>query len=459
MKKIFSLLFLVSLVFALTACNKPEKKDDDTIEISYASWGNQEFEQKMIDAFMVANPDIKVTLRTDITGTGAEFTGNLITQGLAGTAPDVFAIDNVPTAMANGLTYDIAELWNNDPDTDKIYDNIANTAVYNGVRYAAPSYQFIEGIFINLTLLDTLNLQKPSKDWKYTDLVALAKQATDQNNYIFGLEGMGGNIDFDARIPQQNDVNLGYHTFDGTKFDFTNQQWIDAFKLKQELDAYGVQPSFTEDELVAEFGSATAWPWIEGNVLMNIQGSWMLPTYITEFEKNEYELGFWPYPGGDAGQRIPTILDYMCVSASTEYPEEAYKLLKWMSFGEDGWMARLEIMEEMDMPLNGLPVGDYPAVWTKVEEMAGDIEGLSENIALLDNSVPDVDKWLPGYKDFWQWIFEPIHGTNDAGEDIDYITYINENNVDPAVFAPIWEEKLNKSVEDALAELGVTLEE
>ncbi len=57
----------------------------------------------MIDLFMAEYPNIRVTLRGDIAGSGAEFTGNLVTAAQAGLLPDVFATDNVPTVINAGF--------------------------------------------------------------------------------------------------------------------------------------------------------------------------------------------------------------------------------------------------------------------------------------------------------------------------------------------------------------------
>ena len=151
MKKILTLLMVLAFAFALVACNGGEKTPEptentpavQTIELTYADWGNAEFNQRMIDAFMVKYPNIRVTLRTDIAGSGAEFTGNLVTAAQAGLLPDVFATDNVPTVINAGLTLDVADLWDADADAALVYDNIALTGVYNGKRYAVPSFQFL----------------------------------------------------------------------------------------------------------------------------------------------------------------------------------------------------------------------------------------------------------------------------------------------------------------------------
>src|SRR5690554_5607584 len=186
MKKIYISLFVFLVAFVLVSCG-PNSEVSNRIQLSYADWGDQELNQKMIDAFEEEYPNIDVELRTDISGSGDEFTGNLILAASVDLLPDVFATDNVPTIVSAGLTLDVAEYWDNDPDTQLVYEYIANTGVYNGKRFAVPSFQFLKGILINLDIFESANLVTvdgkyridndgyPVKDWTFEEFVEIAK--------------------------------------------------------------------------------------------------------------------------------------------------------------------------------------------------------------------------------------------------------------------------------------------
>jgi multiple sugar transport system substrate-binding protein len=420
-----------------TATTKP-----DVINLSYADWGNDEINQILIDAFMVKYPHINVELRTDIGGSGAEFTGNLLNALVAGLLPDVFAIDNVPTGYYNGMLMDVSEYWDNDPDTDLVYDNIAATGVFgDGKRYALPSFQFVKGIYINITLLESYNIPLPDKDWDYNEFIALAREIRQvgKNDYVYGISPWYGQLDFETTFPMQDDADVGYNTWDGTQFNFTSQAWIDAYNLKLALMQERVVADYTEEELLI---IGDIWPWYEGLVGLAIDGSWNMWMIEEMYSKNGIEVGFWPYPGGAAGQFPPTILDYLCVSSLTQFPEEAYLLAKWMSFGEEGWLLRLDEMKARgDLYLDRYPIADYPEVWAEANDFSYFIEGLAENLALLPQGKPDTDKWLPGYKAFWEWV---------GNDENDYWTRIEEGLVTPEVFAAEWETQINQMIIDAL---------
>lgn len=478
MKKI--LLLLVAILFAvgIYGCKKddtPVNPTDQVIELTYADWGDQDFNQRMIDLFMEKYPNIRVTLRQDIAGSGAEFTGNLVTAAQAGLLPDVFATDNVPTVINAGLTLDVADLWDADPETDLVYDNIALTGVYNGHRYAVPSFQFLKGILINLDIFQKANLTTvdgeyridndgyPVKDWTDDEFVAIAKAVknfdlSNPSSVVVGMDTWYGSPDFQQVWPMMDDANVQYDTWDGSAFHYTSADWIYAMQQKVALHQLtdGTTTRFTQEDLDAN-------PILQGYLIqtgvaaMDIEGSWQFWVINQAKTDSNINLGFWPYPSGTAGLFPPTILDYQAISSQTEHPEEAYLLAKWMTFGQDGWDARLSLLEsdradaiaagELPAHLDRFPVADYPGVWDRVYALVDDIEGLNYTLDRIQYSKPDLDKWLPGYKDFWAWVNDPENPYN-------WDSLVTAGPTAVPTYAVQWEAKANEIVQGQLLTLG-----
>ncbi|MFH0767719.1 MAG: hypothetical protein V1920_06470, partial [Bacillota bacterium] len=357
MKKLLLLFVALFLVLGLYACGEDEDPNDhiinQQIELTYADWGDQELNQRMIDAFMVKYPDIRVTLRQDIAGSGAEFTGNLVTAAQAGLLPDVFATDNVPTVINADLTLDIADLWDADLETDLIYDNIALTGVYNDKRFAVPSFQFLKGIMINLNIFEDANLVTvdgkyridndgyPVKDWTHSEFVEIAKAITnfdlvDTENLVIGMDTWYGSPDFQQVWPMMNDADVQYDTWDGSAFHYTSADWVYAMEQKVALHQLtnGTTTRFTP-EVYDENPVLQQYLIQMGYGAMDIEGSWQFWVINAAKEDSNIDLGFWPYPSGSEGLFPPTILDYQAISSQTEFPEEAYLLAKWMTFGQE----------------------------------------------------------------------------------------------------------------------------
>jgi len=485
MKKIFTFSVILILTFLLVGC-KDDPVDDDVQEINltYADWGDPVFNQRMLDAFEVEYPNIKVMLRTDISGSGIEFTTNLVNASQAGLLPDVFATDNVPTVVNSGLTLDVSEYWDLDPDTDLVYPNIATTAVYNGKRFAVPSFQFFKGIAMNLDIFDRANLHTvagkyrmddygyPVKDWTYDEFVEIAKVITNRDldnpeSLVLGVEPWYGTMDFQQIWPTLDDADTQYDTWDGTQFNYTSSSWINAMTAKEDMHKLddGTIDNVGEDDIVDQDGNTipgreylNVWKLPNGYTAMGIHGTWNLTTLIQQPKENlDIDMGFWPYPSGPDGSFPPVILDYQCVSSQTDYPEEAYLLAKWMTYGRLGWKIRMDIFEEEydasveagELPtlLDRFPVAEYDEVWARINPYVAEVEGLSDIVTNLEYSKPDLDKWLPGYKDFWDWVNNPENPYN-------WESLLEAGSTSVPTYAVEWNDKANELVTAAIEDLG-----
>jgi multiple sugar transport system substrate-binding protein len=447
------------------------------VTLSYADWGNQEFNQRMIDLFMEKYPHITVELRQDITGSGAAFTGNLITAAQAGLLPDVFATDNVPTIINAGLTLDVAEYWDEDADADLVYENIALAGVYNGKRYAVPSFQFLKGILMNLNIFENANLSSvegkyridndgyPVKDWTFSEMIEISKaiknfDLVNKENLVVGLDTWYGAPDFQQVWPTMQNASTQYDTWDGEEFHYNSASWIEAMQAKVALHQLTDGTTTRFDDVVREAEEnpeLRTYMIQEGYAAMDIEGSWQFWVLKDAIDNRDFELGFWPYPQGEAGLYPPTILDFQAVSSQTQHPEEAYLLAKWMTFGQEGWEARLslleadrdEAIEEGLTPnfLDRFPVADYPGVWDRVEGLVDGIQGIDAIFDRIQYSKPDLDKWLPGYKDFWAWVYDPENSYN-------WDSLVLAGSTAVPTYAVQWEAKVNELVSTQLTTLG-----
>jgi multiple sugar transport system substrate-binding protein len=475
----------VVALFVLAGCGGTPSSSGNTttsetlqpVTLSYADWGNQELNQRMIDLFEARYPHITVELRQDIVGAGSQFTGNLVTAAQAGLLPDVFATDNVPTVINAGLTLDVAQYWDADEDAELVYENIALAGVYNGKRYAVPSFQFLKGILINLNIFELANLQTvpgkyridndgyPVKDWTFEEFVNIAKDIknfdlVNTENLVVGMDTWYGSPDFQQVWPMMQNAETQYDTWDGEQFHYTSADWISAMQAKVALHQLtdGTTTRFTPEDYDAEDNDELRTYMIQtGYAAMDIEGSWQFWVIKDAIDNRDFELGFWPYPQGEAGLFPPTILDFQAVSSQTEHPEEAYLLAKWMTFGRDGWDARVSLLESdrEDAIAEGLtpefldrfPIANYPEIWTRVEGLVEGIEGIDAIFDRIAYSKPDLDKWLPGYKDFWAWAYSPENPFN-----FDNLVAEGPNAV--PTYAAAWEAQINTLVAEQLAALG-----
>ena len=469
MKKYLSLLLLLVFSLVLVSCGGGTTGGDNTgggngggnvtgkITLTYASWGDANLDALLIKEFESTHPGVKVVRDDSITGTGNSFTANLVTAAQSGILPDVFITDNVISMIRNGLVSDVAEYWDKDEDSKLVYENIAQTALYGDKRYAIPSFQFIKGMLVNKTLLESIGAPIPDYDWTFEEFkqycVDYANKATVQyGSYDVPVQGINGfapnggegTLGFEQVMPGQDSDTLLYDAYDGTTYKYSDPLWI---KYRGETDYFfdnGLVESMTAEDKAAIFGAEDAYLFEKGVVMFGIEGSWNASNVISNMAANGIEVDFYPFPAGLEHQ-IPVILDFICVSSQTLYPEMAYEFAKFMSYGREGWAARLEATEELNQVINGFPVADYPEIWAELK--AGyDVDtyggGLLANIELLPAGIPDADKWMPGYGEFWVWV----------GENAETQGFWDKT---PDELAIVWEEELAKQIAAVKEELGL----
>ncbi|WP_274365162.1 extracellular solute-binding protein [Paenibacillus thermotolerans] len=421
------------------AAEKPAWQTEP-ITLKFASWEDPNMEAAMMKAFMEKYPNITVVKDESINW---PWTDALANAASAGTLPDVFWMENAAVAANNEWLLDMQPYWEADPETQTLFPNIAKQGVYNGKRLAHPTFQFLFGVFLNKTLFEKSNLPLPSYNWTIDEMLEAAKALAKPDEHIYGIAGAWGSLMFEEHFPMANDKSIGYNTWDGEKFHFTNQQWIDAYNTRLELRRLKVEEQMTGEEKKEVFGDEGAWPFMKGNVAMQIDGSWNLTWLPAEMEKaGAGQIDFYPYPAGAAGQRMPAVLDFIGISAGTEHPEAAYELMKFMSWSKEGWTKRLELYKELGIAVDKFPVADQPEIWDALGGMMP-TEGVKAAFALMKDAVPDFNKALAGWSEYKQW-----EADQKIGEKI------FNGELTPADAAKQMEDKANEIVGQAMATVG-----
>jgi multiple sugar transport system substrate-binding protein len=375
--------------------------------LKYASWEDEKIEASMLQAFMEKYPNITVVKDKSIVW---PFETSLTTAAAAGSIPDVFTMKVVPLAITSDWLLDLTPYWDVDDEAKTVYKNIADMTVFNGKRYAAPTFQFAEGVFVNKTLFEKNNVPLPSYNWTIDEMIDLAKKFSKPREFFYGIGGPWGDLAFLESFPMINDASLGWNTYDGDKFHFTNQEWIDAYNLKLELRRLKVDDVMTGPQKKKVFGDEGAWTFQKGHVAMAVDYSWNMGWIPGDMKKaGAGDVDFYPYPAGKAGHKTPTILDFIGVSSTTKYPEAAYELSKFMTWGKDGYMKRIDIEKAAAKPVDKYPVSDQPELWAKLDAETT-LPGAKAVMKLMSDSVPY--PIVPGWNEFVAWDTEQKFSEN-----------------------------------------------
>lgn len=437
MKKIIVLFVLMFTAFSLTACTEvtTTTKDNtsttipvttnapttteyhDPVTITYAAWNlgtvdSLNLERLMIEQFMVAYPWITVNIierpkvpdstgTTEIDQNWNEFLGARAAQG---TLPDVYFTDSTETTIMNNWSLDVTALATSDPEFMAISPDIRNAANYGGKLMALPYAIYYFGYFINKTIFDNMNGDYPTFEDTFAEFLDkvgdVAVHNVTNGSGIAGIVGINRMLEW---YPAQLNSELGWFSYDGQILHLNGpemQTTLDLYKSLM-LDKSLVYDAMTPEEQLAAFGTTNAWA---ANKLLAyweytpIIGNMAAMIEAAAEDGIDLELDFIGTPGTSAAHQIPVVLDLMCISSQTQNPEEAYLLAKWMSFGKQGYLKRIELSTTVE-GINALNMTPLQPDEDLLDAFFGIYDTFTEFRKVVEYAdyIIEPNKYVPGY--------------------------------------------------------------
>lgn len=471
-KKLLAIAVASMTLFSLAACGKKEDADQgktgtetkteepkkqlpemtkDNITLTYASWANGDLNKYLAEQFMKKYPNIKVELVPLELGT---WNDGLLNLASAGQLPDAYwYVGNVDIALKNGWLGDMTEYFDNDPESANILETLKDQGRFDGTKkLAAPAFYQPYTVYLDKNLFKKLNVEMPSADWTYDEMIALMKKMTVPEQGIFGYNDFTKLV---TMAPIVNNDAWGEFGWDGTKYDMT-KDWATALNLQGELVRSKVHaPFYDTDEAEKAFGDRVLWAASTGRVAMQLDAHWTINLFKTaEFIDKGIQWVPYPVPKGANAKSLhkPAFVDFGAISSATKHPREAYELLKFMGWGKEGWQAKLtafETLKDADgnplfkMP-EGLPITNDQELWDKVKAMLPQEPEYAAYLERLKEPIPLGGASQPGFQTFLDEVYF-------GGENGDIEAAVINGTVNASDVAQDFSDKLNKYREDAIA--------
>ncbi|MBM7841085.1 multiple sugar transport system substrate-binding protein [Alkalihalobacillus xiaoxiensis] len=370
-----------------------EGTGEDQVTITYASWGvAQEGEENldtlMIEAFMDEHPHINVEIDRSIDG--SDWNSSLASAASASEMPDVFSIAEVPLGLSNDWLLDLNEVVNEDSEFNDIPEAVRNAVVYNDSLYAVPSGTQILGYFVNKDLFNQANLDIPAYGLTLDEFSAAIRDTSDVQQGVSGINQIFSIPDW---YPSVVDETAGWYTFnEETGYDLASSSFINGVQLAADLANGNYAYDSLSDEQKERFAGDNAEEvWLNGDIALKWDGTWSLEGLTNDAEFD------WDFVGIPGGRPVVTN-DYLGIASSTEHAEEAYLFSKWMAFGKDGFLKRIELADEAGLVVNKLPVTADQEVLDQFFANI-DVPGVEQAYEDMDNAVIEPMKTVPGYVD------------------------------------------------------------
>lgn len=310
----------------------------ENIELTYAGWGDDsDVTEAMTNAFMEKYPNITVNIANMDAFT---YHDDFTVMAQSGELPDCFMVMDEVGWTLNGWVLDITELYNNDPDTELVYDYVKNLGVYDGVRTMFATNSLPNIAILNKDYFDMYNETLPSYDeWNYEKAIELAKKLTHPEEMRYGL-GKATFFNVDV-LPNFADIILngergqwGYKDEEGYLF---TEDWINMIEQRNNLHVQGIFDVSTAEEKEAALGDGDIWLPQAGYTAINLDYFWS----YDELMDSDSNMVPYPFPTTENG-KIPVSSDVVGISATTKHPREAYELAKWLTFSPEGWDVKIQ---------------------------------------------------------------------------------------------------------------------
>ncbi|HHW08668.1 MAG TPA: sugar ABC transporter substrate-binding protein [Firmicutes bacterium] len=272
--------------------------------------------KELAKQYMDQHPDIEIEW---IYPTG-NYTNNIMTWIVAGTAPDVFWIGASVYSFYN-LLMPLNDLVAKDPDIALINPMVLAQGAFAGRQICLPFGANAHTMFYNKDLLGTAGLGNPGWNWTFDDMVTMARRLQRDLNG----DGEPDQYGIDFNTIEWSAILWGgnYYTDDGRKAQFANPVSIASTQLFVDL-RNGVIPGYVPPTKRQANGSLT------GQVAMRNVGIFDLPAHRqATFNWDIQRLPAFVYDGKEYRFTYNTIEGWS-IPGNTKHPEEAKAFLAWL---------------------------------------------------------------------------------------------------------------------------------
>jgi len=358
----------------------------EKIVINYVNWNlgteaENNIERKMIAAFEEAHPNIDIQL--DESFDYSKYGDSLAAAAAAGKLPDVMMLPNIPFGLTNEWLLNLETIAASDPEWANIPKALENATHYGSGIYAVPAGMFFQGYFINQDLFEQANLPELNYSPTWDEFLSAVKTLNNPSEDVLGLSEA---VQIPDWYPASVNSKLGWFTWDGQQYHLNDPVFTEGVnKAKEIMQGKYTFDSLSEDEKAKYNATWHGDVWNQGKVAVRWEGTWA----TKDFSNLNFKSKFIGIPGG----KFVLIGDFIGISKSTEHQQEAYEFAKYMTFGKDGILKRMEL--NTDGSYTSLPMTTDQSILDQYFANGG-YEGLKEAYDNIDNAILEGVKFIPG---------------------------------------------------------------
>ncbi len=431
MKKLLSMM--LAIVMMLSCCSFAVAENGlelttENITLRYAA-RNEELEltQALADQFMAKYPNITVELVPTADLDDGAYTASLQNMAAETNLPDVFWVSSVTDAIANKWALRLNDFYAADPDAATISPGILEFAQIQGERYSVPAACKPTVAVVNKDYFEKYNVELPSYDWTLEDFYAVVEELAHPENYDFAVPSHGN---FDEYLLTHYDYRDGAYNF--------GDDWVELLEKATEWRVNKVSEMWEEGEKAAVLGDENASALNTGHIAISLTAQEAGFMQLSAFLNGEAEAMsgneflFYPLPRTHLASN-EAIIDFAVISAATKYPAEAWELAKWMTWGKEATILRIDYRNAQETrSFLDAPMIQDEDVWDYLVDKCTD-ENIKAFYQNMEPVRPDVFSHAPGC--LWMnviWFFGDVPGMFARGESTpaDYAPTLRQSGIE-----------------------------
>ena len=300
-------------------------------------WGNptrNKNTQAEIDAYMKANPDVKIS------GQPGEFNtywDKLATQTAGGNAPDIIQMDMnyISEYGTRGALLDLGKV-----DVSKFVEGTVDSGKINGKLVGVNAGINSALIFANPKVFEKAKMDLPDdKTWTWDQLIEVGAEVASKAGVSFGVASLMGSDALFGTFVRQHGKEL--FTENGLGFDVAEAQaWYDLMLKGQKAKAFGTPEQVSEESAKPLDQSAI----VVGTAAMQYYNSNQLEA-VSAAAGQQLKMLRGPSLAGKATERKTWYKASMLWSASakTKNPDAAIAWINWFANSPDA--ANIDLAE------------------------------------------------------------------------------------------------------------------
>ncbi len=330
MKKKLLLFFVVVCLLAISATTIAQEQ----VTLKFMGWEASPLETQSVkeglEQFMKENPNIKV----EYTPVAGDYDAKLLTMMAGNAAPDVFfcRAATYRDFQKRGGLLDLTEYLNREMNINEFIPFAREKMLIDDRVYGLSSCNTVSVLFYNKELFDEADLpyppNNPEEAWSWEEFVDIARQLTIEENgrtVQYGVYGFKTNWAwaFPLMILSNNGEVFNE---DYTELLLHEPEAKEALVKVRKLQEEGLAPTAIALE---QTGMSPAQMLQTGRITMLVDGSWALQ----ELAQMGFPVGIGVLPVMEKPVTCGQAHMHSAWS-KTEHPEEAWKLIKFLSSRE-----------------------------------------------------------------------------------------------------------------------------